>query len=151
MARSAAKPHVSNHGARGHPSRRRDAISRAIPTNVAVFALIFDARDEAAARFYRHHGVQAFSGRRRGCFCRQRRRGLLAFVLDNLNVSTVPKAQPPTFGFNVSKNCYGRLYLMGAEGHFVFRLQKIGTDRFNLSINYSLNGNSAVKLIFLPA
>jgi hypothetical protein len=27
-----------------------------------VFALVVDAKDEAAARFYRHHGFQAFSG-----------------------------------------------------------------------------------------
>jgi hypothetical protein len=40
-----------------------DAIARAIPTDAAVFALIVDARDEAAARFYRHHGFQAFSGK----------------------------------------------------------------------------------------
>jgi hypothetical protein len=29
----------------------------------AVFALVVDAIDEAAARFYRHHGFEAFSGR----------------------------------------------------------------------------------------
>jgi hypothetical protein len=28
-----------------------------------VFALVVDAKDEAAARFYRHHGFQEFSGR----------------------------------------------------------------------------------------
>jgi hypothetical protein len=28
-----------------------------------VFALVVDAKDEAAARFYRHHGFEAFSGR----------------------------------------------------------------------------------------
>jgi hypothetical protein len=33
-----------------------DAIARAIPTDATVFALIVDAREEAAARFYRHHG-----------------------------------------------------------------------------------------------
>jgi hypothetical protein len=28
-----------------------------------LFALLVDAKDEAAARFYRHHGFHAFSGR----------------------------------------------------------------------------------------
>jgi len=40
-----------------------DAIARAIRADAAVFALIVDAKDEAAARFYRHHGFEAFSGR----------------------------------------------------------------------------------------
>jgi hypothetical protein len=39
-----------------------DAIARAIRADAAVFALVVDARDAAAARFYRHHGFQAFSG-----------------------------------------------------------------------------------------
>ena len=38
-----------------------DAIARAIRADAAVFALIVDAKDEAAARFYRHHGFEAFS------------------------------------------------------------------------------------------
>ena len=40
-----------------------DAIARAIRADAAVFALVVDAKDEAAARFYRHHGFEAFSGR----------------------------------------------------------------------------------------
>jgi ribosomal protein S18 acetylase RimI-like enzyme len=40
-----------------------DAIARAIRADAAVFALAVDARDDAAARFYRHHGFGAFSGR----------------------------------------------------------------------------------------
>jgi ribosomal protein S18 acetylase RimI-like enzyme len=40
-----------------------DAIARAIRADAAVFALVVDAKDEAAARFYRHHGFAAFSGR----------------------------------------------------------------------------------------
>jgi ribosomal protein S18 acetylase RimI-like enzyme len=40
-----------------------DAIARAIRADAAVFALVVDAKDEAAARFYRHHGFQEFSGR----------------------------------------------------------------------------------------
>jgi hypothetical protein len=31
--------------------------------DAAVFALLVDAKDEAAARFYRHHGFEAFAGR----------------------------------------------------------------------------------------
>jgi GNAT superfamily N-acetyltransferase len=40
-----------------------DAIARAIRADAAVFALVVDAKNEAAARFYRHHGFQAFSGK----------------------------------------------------------------------------------------
>jgi GNAT superfamily N-acetyltransferase len=40
-----------------------DAIARAIRADAAVFALLVNAKDEAAARFYRHHGFEAFSGR----------------------------------------------------------------------------------------
>jgi hypothetical protein len=64
MVRSAAKPRVSNHGSPGSSFETpRDAIARAIPSDAAVFALMVDAKDDAAARFYRHHGFQAFSGR----------------------------------------------------------------------------------------
>jgi ribosomal protein S18 acetylase RimI-like enzyme len=37
-----------------------DAVDRATRSEVAVYALVVDARDEAAARFYRHHGFVAF-------------------------------------------------------------------------------------------
>jgi hypothetical protein len=40
-----------------------DAIARTIRVDGAVFALVVDAMDEAAARFYRHYGFEAFSGR----------------------------------------------------------------------------------------
>jgi ribosomal protein S18 acetylase RimI-like enzyme len=40
-----------------------DVIARAIRSDAAVFALVVYAKDEAAARFYRHHGFEAFSGR----------------------------------------------------------------------------------------
>jgi GNAT superfamily N-acetyltransferase len=40
-----------------------DAIARAIRADAAVFALVADAMDETAARFYRHHGFEEFSGR----------------------------------------------------------------------------------------
>lgn len=38
-----------------------DAIERAIGADIAVFALVVDAEDEQAARFYQHHGFQAFA------------------------------------------------------------------------------------------
>lgn len=40
-----------------------DAIARAVRADAAVFALVVDAKNEAAARFYPHHGFQEFSGR----------------------------------------------------------------------------------------
>jgi GNAT superfamily N-acetyltransferase len=45
-----------------------DAIARAIRADAAVFALLVDAKDEAAARFYRHHGFEEFSGKRARMF-----------------------------------------------------------------------------------
>jgi len=37
-----------------------DALLRAMRSEVAVFALVVDAKDEQAAAFYRHHGFVAF-------------------------------------------------------------------------------------------
>jgi ribosomal protein S18 acetylase RimI-like enzyme len=37
-----------------------DAITRAARSEVAVFALAVDAKDERAAAFYRHHGFAPF-------------------------------------------------------------------------------------------
>ncbi|QSA99215.1 GNAT family N-acetyltransferase [Methylococcus sp. EFPC2] len=37
-----------------------DAMTRAIRSEVAVFALVVDAKDDHAAAFYRHHGFVAF-------------------------------------------------------------------------------------------
>lgn len=37
-----------------------DAAMRALRSEVAVWALVVDAKDEAAAAFYRHHGFQPF-------------------------------------------------------------------------------------------
>ena len=37
-----------------------DAIERAAASEVAVFAVIVDAKDEQAVRFYRHHGFVPF-------------------------------------------------------------------------------------------
>lgn len=45
-----------------------DAIRRAIRADAAVFAVIGDAKDEAAAAFYRHHGFQPFVGRAASLF-----------------------------------------------------------------------------------
>jgi ribosomal protein S18 acetylase RimI-like enzyme len=42
-----------------------DAALRAARSEVAVFALIVDAKDEAAASFYRHHGFESFGGQSR--------------------------------------------------------------------------------------
>jgi GNAT superfamily N-acetyltransferase len=39
-----------------------DAVERASRSDVAVYALIVDAKDEQAGRFYLHHGFVAFSG-----------------------------------------------------------------------------------------
>jgi GNAT superfamily N-acetyltransferase len=39
-----------------------DAALRAARSEVAVFALIVDAKDDAAAAFYRHHGFVPFGG-----------------------------------------------------------------------------------------
>lgn len=40
-----------------------DAVQRALRGDAAAFALIVDAKDETAARFYAHHGFTAFAGR----------------------------------------------------------------------------------------
>lgn len=37
-----------------------DAAVRALRSDVAVFALVVDAKDDAAEAFYRHHGFQSF-------------------------------------------------------------------------------------------
>ena len=38
-----------------------DALDRATRSEIAAFALMVDAKDEAAAAFYRHHGFMALS------------------------------------------------------------------------------------------
>ncbi|MBA5608603.1 GNAT family N-acetyltransferase [Duganella sp. FT3S] len=45
-----------------------DAIDRTQRAEIAAFALLVDAKDEAAAAFYRHHGFIAFSQSRRTLF-----------------------------------------------------------------------------------
>ena len=42
-----------------------DAALRALRSEAAVFALVVDAKDEAAEAFYRHHGFHAFGPRSR--------------------------------------------------------------------------------------
>lgn len=42
-----------------------DAALRAARSEVAVHALVVDAKDEAAAAFYRHHGFEPFGGQSR--------------------------------------------------------------------------------------
>lgn len=39
-----------------------DAAMRALRSEIAVFALVVDAKDEAAVSFYRHHGFKSFGG-----------------------------------------------------------------------------------------
>jgi ribosomal protein S18 acetylase RimI-like enzyme len=45
-----------------------DALSRSIRAEPAVFAVIVDAKDEAAAAFYRHLGFRAFASRTSSLF-----------------------------------------------------------------------------------
>lgn len=42
-----------------------DAALRAARSEVAMFALVVDAKDKAAEAFYRHHGFEAFGGQAR--------------------------------------------------------------------------------------
>ena len=42
-----------------------DAALRALRSEVAVFALVVDAKDEAAEAFYRHHGFERFGTKAR--------------------------------------------------------------------------------------
>lgn len=45
-----------------------DAATRAIRSEVKVFALVVDAKDAAAEAFYRHHGFEAFGAQARQLF-----------------------------------------------------------------------------------
>jgi len=42
-----------------------DAIQRSVRSEVAVFALVVDAKDDQAVTFYRHHGFAAFGSQPR--------------------------------------------------------------------------------------
>jgi ribosomal protein S18 acetylase RimI-like enzyme len=45
-----------------------DAITRATRVDAAIFAILVDATDDAAAAFYRHHGFQPFAKRPRSLY-----------------------------------------------------------------------------------
>jgi GNAT superfamily N-acetyltransferase len=45
-----------------------DAITRATRVDAAIFAILVDAKDDATAAFYRHHGFQPFATRPRSLF-----------------------------------------------------------------------------------
>ena len=45
-----------------------DALARCLDADIASFALVVDAKDEAAAAFYRHHGFIPFEDRPRILF-----------------------------------------------------------------------------------
>lgn len=38
-----------------------DALSRSIASEIAAYALVVDAKDEAALNFYQHHGFVVFA------------------------------------------------------------------------------------------
>ena len=40
-----------------------DAVARSLRSEIAVFALVVDAKDDRAGSFYRHHGFVPFGGR----------------------------------------------------------------------------------------
>ncbi len=42
-----------------------DAIERSLRSEIAVFALVVDAKDDQAATFYRHHGFEPFGSQPR--------------------------------------------------------------------------------------
>ena len=42
-----------------------DAVARAMRSEIAIFVLVVDAKDEAATAFYRHHGFESFGGKAR--------------------------------------------------------------------------------------
>jgi GNAT superfamily N-acetyltransferase len=45
-----------------------DAITRAARADAAIFAILVDAKDDAAAAFYRRHGFAPFAARPRNLF-----------------------------------------------------------------------------------
>jgi ribosomal protein S18 acetylase RimI-like enzyme len=50
------------HGKKLGSALLADAAVRAMRSEVAVFALVVDAKDEAAVAFYRHHGFESLGG-----------------------------------------------------------------------------------------
>jgi ribosomal protein S18 acetylase RimI-like enzyme len=71
--------HLDSRGQRLGAALLWDALLRAARSEVAVFALVVDAKDDHAAAFYRHHGFAAF-----GSLARQ-------LVLPLSNLSRGPK------------------------------------------------------------
>ena len=57
----------SFHGQKLGGALLADAAVRAMRSEVAVFALVVDAKDEAAVAFYRHHGFETFGSQARCC------------------------------------------------------------------------------------
>lgn len=55
-----------------------DAATRALRSELAVFALVVDAKDDAAEAFYRHHGFDAFGTQARQFFVPLKRFALAA-------------------------------------------------------------------------
>lgn len=53
------------HGQKLGGAMLADAVLRALRSEVAVFALVADAKDDAAEAFYRHHGFEAFGAKQR--------------------------------------------------------------------------------------
>ena len=56
------------HGRKLGSALLADAAVRAARSEVAVFALVVDAKDDAAAAFYRNHGFESFGGKARRLF-----------------------------------------------------------------------------------
>jgi len=56
------------HGKRLGGALLADAADRAARSEVAIFALLVDAKDDAAANFYIHHGFEPFGGKSRQLF-----------------------------------------------------------------------------------
>jgi predicted N-acetyltransferase YhbS len=53
------------HGKRLGAALLFDAIERAVQSHAAIFAIVVDAKDEAAVTFYKHQGFRAFASRPR--------------------------------------------------------------------------------------
>ena len=53
------------HGQKLGGTLRADAAVRAMRSEVAMFALVVDAKDDAAEAFYRHHGFECFGTKAR--------------------------------------------------------------------------------------
>jgi len=54
---------LSYHGLKLGGAMQWDAVDRATRSEIAVYAIVVDAKDEQAENFYRHHGFIAFGSR----------------------------------------------------------------------------------------